>query len=60
MIWRWVVICLGNEPLAFGPFDSELEADEYLEAHAPLHLDGSTTCNNGIEVDDHHVLEMTP
>jgi hypothetical protein len=56
---NWSIICLGNQPLGFGPYLTELEADEDLERHCPAtedHPDG--LCSNGITADDHHIIEL--
>lgn len=56
----WAVICLGNEPLNYGPFRSELAADEWLEGeHCPASEEYPLGhCINHINADEHHVLEM--
>jgi hypothetical protein len=56
---NWVIVCLGVEPVVYGPFSSERNAREDLDMHAPLDFDGGTGfCSNGISWPDHHVLEM--
>ena len=55
----WVVVCLGVEPLVFGVYGSELEAEENLERHCPASEDHPAgICPNGINADEHHVMEV--
>jgi hypothetical protein len=56
----WIVVCLGSRQLFYGPFGSELEADEWLESiHATPSLeDPAGYCANNIEADEHLVQAL--
>jgi hypothetical protein len=56
---KYVIICLGTEPKVFGPFESELEADEDLERYCPATEEHPLgLCENGLTADEHHVLPL--
>ena len=57
---QWfTIVCLGTEPLAFGPFQSEVAAKGWLDGtHAHQTRDEDDLCYNGIEHDDHHTLAL--
>lgn len=60
MVKPWAIICLGNEPLIFGPFDDRAEAEEWLRSHIDEAeaWEGPYICRNGLQKEDHHVLEF--
>lgn len=49
-----VVLCLGNEPLAFGPFETHKDAEDELS----LHVVEDGICPNSITYEEHDVLDL--
>lgn len=49
-----VIVCLGNEPMAFGPFNDNDDIEDELW----MHIDVSGICFNGNTRDDHHVITL--
>lgn len=51
-----VIVCLGVESLATGPFETDKEIDDELW----MHMGNGEYCSNGSTKDDHNILDLKP